>query len=181
MTDDEATVRSTLRGSFEASFEGCVRRALEVRHNPVVPNSHFARASSECVEIYRLGYFVATAMATQAVAHGIVKFAAERNGIAGNGKKTELVAALENGGFMSGNCSAALLRILGRHRNDISHMNPPMAKIDIEVIAKENLRDLALVEEELFGATFDKGKITLNNSQYWDLKEGSVEVFLRCG
>jgi hypothetical protein len=94
MTDDEATVRATLRGNFEASFEDCVKRALEVRHNPIIPHSHFARASSECVEIYRLGYFVATAMATQAVAQGIVKFVAERNELGSNKDKTVLVTSL---------------------------------------------------------------------------------------
>lgn len=37
-------------------------------------------------------------------------------------------------------------------------MNPPVGKIDIEETAKENLSDLALVEQELFAATFDSGK-----------------------
>ncbi len=35
MTYEEATVRAVLRGNFEATFEDCVRRALEVHHNPL--------------------------------------------------------------------------------------------------------------------------------------------------
>lgn len=181
MTDDEATIRATLRGNFEASFEDSVKRALEVRHNPIIPRSHFARASSECVEIYRLGYFVATAMATQAVAQGIVKFVAERNELGSNKDKTVLITSLENDGFISRECGDALRRILRRHRNDISHMNPPVGKIDIEEIAKENLSDLALVEQELFAATFDSGKIVPKYRQYWDVEGQSIEVFLRFG
>lgn len=181
MNHEEATVRATLRDNFEAGFEDCVKRAMDVRHNPVIPHSHFARASSECVEIYRLGYFVATAMATQAVAQGIVKFVAERNKLGSNGNKIVLATSLENDGFISRDCGEALRRILQRHRNDISHMNPPVGKINIEEIAKENLRDLAVVEQELFAATFDNGKIIPKYSQYWDVEGQSIEVFLRFG
>lgn len=64
-------------------------------------------------------------MATQVVAQGIVKFAAERNGLAANGLRIELVASLENGSFISINCAPALRQILGRYRNNIAHMNLP--------------------------------------------------------
>jgi hypothetical protein len=60
-------------------------------------------------------------------------------------------------------------------------MNPPVGKIDIEEIAKENLSDLALVEQELFAATFDSGKIIPKYRQYWDVEGQSIEVFLRFG
>lgn len=68
-----------LRQRDEFSREQRVRRYLEVKRQGIIPNHYFAPASTECIELYRDGHFIATVMATQAVNEGILKLVAERN------------------------------------------------------------------------------------------------------
>jgi hypothetical protein len=42
-----------------------------VAHQGIVPNHHFAAASSECIDLYRDGYALSAVMVSQAVAEGI--------------------------------------------------------------------------------------------------------------
>jgi len=74
-------ISDDLRASYEATIEQRVDRYLEVSHQPITPNPHFADASAECIRLYTDGYFLSTVMVTQAVAEGIRRFVVERNGI----------------------------------------------------------------------------------------------------
>ena len=59
----------------------------------IIGDHHFAKASSECIGLYRDGYLFSAVMVSQAVAEGIWRFVLERNQIqpkklkVGGGKK----------------------------------------------------------------------------------------------
>ena len=65
----------------ELTCEVRVDRYLEVDRQRIIGSYHFAQASTECIDLYRDGHFIATVMTTQAVNEGIIKFVAERNNI----------------------------------------------------------------------------------------------------
>ena len=58
-----------------------VDRLLEIDKQGIIGDHHFARASSECIDLYSNGHFIATVMVTQSVNEGIIKFVADRNQI----------------------------------------------------------------------------------------------------
>jgi hypothetical protein len=183
MTDQAAaTVRGFLRSRFDATLEERVARALEVRHQPIVPFHHFTPASTEVVYLYRDGYFLSTAMATQSLNEGIIRFIAQRNGLNQNSNPCDLVGALLGGGLISDSCAGAMRRILHSFRNDFHHLNPSLLQVPIAAIAKRNLEDIAAIEGEIFAHTYDEGRIVPSHPKYWDTKpDGTVEVMLRSG
>ena len=61
--------------------EDRVNPYLEIDRQWIIGDHYFARASKECIHLYRDGHFIATVMTTQAVNEGILKFVAERNNI----------------------------------------------------------------------------------------------------
>ena len=58
-----------------------VERNLEVDRQRIIRSDYFANASTECIDLYTYGFFIATVMTTQAVNEGIIKFVAGRNNI----------------------------------------------------------------------------------------------------
>jgi hypothetical protein len=71
-------------------------------------------------------------------------------------------------------------RIWDSFRNDVHHMNAAVASLDFVQLAKSNLKDLALVEKEIFGVTYRDGAVVPDHPQYWDLLPGgTVPCFLR--
>ena len=61
-------------------------------------------------------------------------------------------------------------------------MNPPVAEINFPELAKENIRNLAVVEQEVWAANFNDGKIIPIQPKYWDINpDGTVPVYLRGG
>lgn len=187
-------VKQALVSSFEQGVDDRVERYLEINHNRIIGNAYFAKASSECIESYRDGYFIGAVMMSQAVNEGIIKFLAEKNKI--NCYSSGLIARLlckRTMGLMqiikelcakniiSDSCSQALVRIYKSFRNDVHHMNPKVGTLDFQVLAKKNLVDLAIIENEIWGADKVDGKLSLHKSQYWDLNaDGTVFAFLRC-
>ena len=156
----------------------------------VTPMHHFAKALSECNDLYRDGYLIGAVMMSQAVAEGICRFVLERNPIqpkklkVGGGKKKNrptIAAVLAGRKIISTECADAFFRIL-RSRNDVHHMNPKISTVNFPEVAKQNMDDLAAIERELFAVTSgeDAGKIVLVQPRYWDLREdGTTSVFLR--
>ena len=59
-------------------------------------------------------------------------------------------------------------------------MNPKVASVPFHALAKRNLKDLAIVEKELFGVDLKNGKLIPHQPRYWDISsDGTVPVFLR--
>jgi hypothetical protein len=181
-TSDEATVREHLKSRFEATFEERVQRALDMRPQVIVPDHHFTWASTECVYLYRDGYFMATAMATQALNEGLIRFVAERSGIAPNQELNTLVDALLAQKMISNACADAMRQILRSFRNDFHHLNPSISKVPVQEIAKRNIEDIAVLEKEIFDHTFHEGKLIPKQPKYWDVNaNGTTLASIRFG
>lgn len=187
-------VKQAFVSSFEQSVDDRVDRYFEINHNRIIGNAYFAKASSECIELYRDAYFVGAVMMSQAVNEGIIKFLAEKNKINcyPSGliarllcKRTtglmQIIEELRAKNIVSDSCSQALKRIYKSFRNDIHHMNPKVGTLNFRALAKKNLVDLAIIENEIWGTDIVDGKLSLHKPQYWDLNtDGTVSAFLRC-
>ena len=142
-----------LQESDEQTREDRADRYLEVNQQGFIPNHYFAPASAECLFLYRDGHFIATVMTTQAVNEGILKFVAERNSIDyENIRREDLLATLLSEGIFSKDCFEASKQIWDSFRNDVHHMNLPVATIDFQDLAKKNIHNLAVIEREIWGA-----------------------------
>lgn len=174
----KAELRDSLKESFESSIDSRIARYIEIDHQQIIGNHYFAQASTECIDLYRDGYFISTVMVVQAVNEGIIKLIAERNDK--NGSHSELITIFEQAGIISQDCAEASKKIWGSFRNDIHHMNPKVASLSFPTIAKENILRLATIETEIFGVKINEGKLIPNQPKYWDTKgDGTVEVYLR--
>lgn len=182
MDSEENTVRHYLKSRFETTFEECVQRALEVRPQSIVPHHHFTLASTECIYLYRDGYFMATAMATQALNEGLIRFIAERNSMSPNQEPGVLVDLFVAKTIVSTSCADAMRRILRSFRNDFHHLNPSISKVPVQAIAKRNIEDIASIEKEIFEHSYQDGKISPKQEKYWDVTpQGTILVNLRPG
>ena len=164
----------------------------EVPHQGIIGDHYFAKASSECIGLYRDGHLLSAVMVSQAVAEGIWRFVLERNQIqpkklkVGGGKKKNrptIAAVLVGRKIISTECADAFVRIWRSFRNDVHHMNPKISTVNFPEVAKQNMDDLAAIERELFAVTFSAdapGKLVLVQPRYWDLQaDGTTPGFLR--
>ena len=182
MSADGLTIRHYLKSRFESTLEERVQRAIEVRSQAVIPHHHFTWASTECVDLYRDGYFMATAMATQALNEGLIRFIADRNGIPSNGDPYQLIVTFLSQSIVSAASADAMRRILRSFRNDFHHLNPSIAKVPVQDIARRNIEDIAAIEKEIFEHSYQDGKISPKHEKYWDVRaDGTMLVNLRFG
>jgi len=176
-----AQMRDDLRQIDEQTLDARVDRYMEIDHQGIIGSHYFAKASSECIKLYRDGHFIAAVMASQAVNEGILKFLAERNGI-NETEHSELMGKFKCQNLISAACATASEKIWRSFRNDVHHMNPKVASIPFQQLAKSNLQALAIVEREVFGVDIKDGKLVPKQPKYWDVqKDGTVPVFLRLG
>ncbi len=189
MTRTPSDLKSEMRAALEQTIEIRVERYLEVEHQGVIPNHHFAAASSECINLYRDGYLLSAVMVSQSVTEGIWKFVLERNQIqpkklkAGVGKKMKrpaVAAVLVKQKIISTECAEAFVRIWLSFRNDVHHMNPKVSTVPFRELARQNMVDLAAIEREIFSFTFSNGNLVPVQPRYWDLQaDGTTSAFLR--
>jgi hypothetical protein len=173
-------LKKGMRQVFDQTLDERVDRYLEVEHQGIIPNHHFAAASSECIDLYRDGYSLSAVMVSQAVAEGIWRFVLERNQIQADRDRAVLAAALVEGKILSGQCAEAFGRIWRSFRNDVHHMNPSVTCVPFRELARRNLLDLAAIEREIFAVSFGDGKLVPIQPRYWDLQAGgTTPVFLR--
>lgn len=167
----------------EQTREARTDRNLEVDRQRIIGSYHFSRASTECIDLYTHGFFIATVMTTQAVNEGIIKFVAARNSIDyENMNHTNLLEILKNKGVISQDCFEASEQIRGSYRNDVHHMNPKVDQIDFPKLAKKNIQNLAVIEREIWATNFKNGKVITIQPKYWDTNpDGTVTVNLRGG
>jgi len=190
MNTAETMKRMKVKESIEAQCKSFVEekidRYLEIEHQGIIGGHYFAPASSECIYLYRDGYFIGAVMMSHAINEGIIKFVAERNNIARNKPDgttqtlAETIDVLKEKGIISNTLADASMEIWRSYRADIHHMNPKVAKIDFQKVAQKNLKRLATIEKEIFGFKNNKGAIFPNQPKYWDIKsDGTATVFLR--
>lgn len=177
-------LKGIIQREREQSLDESVERYLSVDYQWVLGGHHFAHASTECLHLFRDGYFLSCVMISHAVNDGLVKFIAERNGISRNDKENnnQLIRRMHAGGIVSAELADAVERIQNSFRNDYHHMNPPVGECDHAEIAKTNIQLLALIEREIFGCDLgDHGTIVPLQRQYWDIgPDGVVPVYMRC-
>jgi hypothetical protein len=90
------------------------------------------------------------------------------------------MAALLSAHVVTLECANASEIIWGSYRNDIHHMNPGVATIQFQPLAKKNIQALAVIEREVFGGRFGTdGAFVADQPKYWDTQDGKVHVFLR--
>ena len=164
MNNDEILRRLQLKEDLKSeclgSIDAKIDRWLEIEHQKIIGGQHFASASSECIKLYRDGYFIGTVMMSHAINEGIIKFVAERNNIdrqkADNATKTivELIVELQGNSLISTHCKDASLAIWHSYRNDIHHMTPSVSNISFQQLAKLNIKRLAAIENELYIIAF---------------------------
>jgi len=190
MNTSETMKRIRVKESIEAQCKNFVEekidRYLEIEHQGIIGGHYFAPASSECIYLYRDGYFIGAVMMSHAINEGIIKFVAERNNIerhkSDGTTKTiaEVIDELKEKDIISNVCADASMGIWRSFRADIHHMNPTVATIDFQKLAKKNLKRLSTIEKEIFGFKNNKGTIVPNQPKYWDIKSnGTAPVFLR--
>lgn len=173
-------IKKDIKDSIEQTLDQKIDRYLEIDHQGIIGNHHFAAASSECINLYRDAYYISAVMVSQAVNEGIIKFVAERNGIKENKEHDKLMGEFVHKGIISSGCAESSRRIWGSFRNDVHHMNPKVASIPFQQLAKRNLQDLAIIEKEIFGTDFSNGELVPHNPKYWDVQnDGTVPAFLR--
>jgi hypothetical protein len=175
-------VRENIESECKGLIEEKISRYLEIEHQGIIGGHYFANASSECIYLYRDGYFIGAVMMSHSINEGIIKFVAERNKISRNKEdgstKTidELIRELKNKDIISEKCAAASTKIWGSFRADIHHMNPTVAKIPFQKLAQQNLKHLSTIEKEIFG----HDGFAPHQPKYWDINsEGKMAVFLR--
>jgi hypothetical protein len=110
-------VRESIESDCKASIEEKISRYLEIEHQGIIGGHYFANASSECILLYRDGYFIGAVMMSHAINEGIIKFVAERNRIERNKPdgttKTiaELIDEFRENGIVSNACADASMAI----------------------------------------------------------------------
>ena len=178
--------RQNLQSEFNGTVDQRVERYLEIEHQGIIGGHHFANASSECIYLYRDGYFIGAVMMSHAINEGIIKFVVERNKITrnkedGNTKTIEeLICELKDKKIISEKGATASTKIWGSFRADIHHMNPKVSEIPFQKLAQQNLKYLSTIEREIFGHDIKKGAIKPHQPKYWDISaDGKMAVFLR--
>ena len=190
MDNSEKIRRIQLKENIEAQCKGSIEekinRYLEIEHQGIIGGHYFAKASSECIYLYRDGYFIGAVMMSHAINEGIIKFIAERNQIdrhkEDGSTKTieELICEFKEKNIISENCAAASTKIWKSFRADIHHMNPTIAKIHFQKLAQQNLKHLSTLEREIFGHDIKNGAIAPHQPKYWNINaDGTATVFLR--
>jgi len=179
-------VKDAVVSDFNASVDQRVNRYMEIGHTWIIGNHYFSAASSECINVYRDGHFIASVMMSHSINEGIIVFVADRVGLNKNksdgGAKTieDLINELERDKTISKTCADAARGIYRSYRNDVHHMNPKVGSIDFPLLARENLKRLAMIEGEIFGADVIEGRLKPHHPIYWDLNaDGTVCAFLR--
>lgn len=178
----DAQVRRDLTSLFESKLDGMVARTLALNHQRIVPLHHFAAASSECIDCYRAGHFIACITLVQAVAEGIAKFVCGTVPLKAGKDQDQRVERLRTAHTITDACADAFLRISAAHRNDFHHMNPqvPTDPVEVERLTAAALADLAAIEGEIFGCDLVDGRLRPKQPRYWNLQaDGTVPAFLR--
>ncbi len=179
-------LKQNIESQFEGSIEEKINRYLEIEHQGIIGSHYFSKASSECIYLYRDGYFIGAVMMSHAISEGIIKFIAERNDIDRHREdgetKTieELINEFKENKIISGSCADAATGIWKSFRADIHHMNPTVAKIPFQKLAQQNLKYLSIIEKEIFGQNYNNGVLVPDQPKYWDIKpDGTTTAFLR--
>ena len=173
------TLKANLRQAFERELPLRIERISHLKYKRIIGGHYFAAASTECLELYRDGYMLGCIMCSQSLLEAMLKFVAKRNSMPHKKDVEELINDIRATRVLSDGAIDAA-KLAWRHRNDFHHLNAGVASIDLKDKARECVEATCAVEDDIFGATFDKGALVPNKRLYWDINaDGTVPVFLR--
>lgn len=179
-------LKEDLQSECLSTIDIRIDRWLEIQYQEIIADHHFASASSECIKLYRDGYFIGTVMMTHAINEGIIKFVAERNTISqqntdGKTKSIEqLIYELQEKKIVSEECSDASLSIWRSYRNDVHHMNPSVSSVPFQELAQLNIKRLSVIETEIFSCDYSSEGLAPHQPLYWDKNpDGTYKTWLR--
>lgn len=174
-------LQENLKQDCLASIDERVSRYLELDFGQVVPNTHFAPITIECILLYRDGYFFACIALCQAVAEALLRFMCERNDIRNKGFETNI----RNLSNLKDNIHPDWIKMLKRvwkNRNDYHHLNPnvPTQKDRLKEISKDKIVALLDVESKVFAFEWVDGTIKRIHPKYWlESDSGLLNSYLR--
>jgi len=168
-------LQDRLQQDFLASIDDRISRYLELDFGQVVPNTHFAPITIECILLYRDGYFFACIALCQAVAEALLRFMCERNDIRNKGFETNI----RNLSKLKDNIHPDWIKMLKRvwkNRNDYHHLNPdvPTEEEKLKEIAKDKIVSLLDVESKVFAFEWVDGRIKRTYPEYWLENDGGL-------
>lgn len=180
MSDDNFTKRFThdsIKQEFEQTFDQRVERYLEVKPHGVIPNTHFARASSECSKLYRDAHFLGCISLLQSVTESLVRFVCSVNGFTPASNFERNVRTIVTNGIISTEQQEQILK-LWENRDDFHHLNPSVESEYLELmrLSKEKILILNEIEKFFFDFDINKGVLVPKKPQYWTT---GTQVFLR--
>lgn len=179
MSDLMKRIEQSLREDFEGNLADRVERASTLQYSKIIGGHHFARASWECLKLYRDGFWLGTIMGCQSVVEALIKFVAKRSKKRFKGKFEDIVREIKETEVISENAKEAALMVW-RHRDDFHHLNPAVNGIELKVKALECITGLCRLEDEIFGGRIEDGRLVPDQPKYYDIgPEGHAPVFLR--
>ena len=174
-----SNLETNLRQAFERDLPHRIERVHQLTYQKIIGGHYFAAASTQCLELYRDGYMLGCIMCSQSLLEAMLKFVAKRNGLPHKKDIEDLIKDIRARALLSEDAVAAA-EIAWRHRNDFHHLNPGVASIHLADKARECVEATCAVENDIFGATFDKGVLIASKPLYWDMgANGIAPVFLR--
>jgi hypothetical protein len=174
---EKKQLEDTLKQEFEITLQDRIERYLQVKPHGIIPNTPFARASSECSKAYRDGQFYGCISLTQSVAESLVKFLCKCNGWKPEKVFEKNIEKLEKRGIITTEQSKDLLSIW-ENRDDYHHLNDDVESDYLKLIslAESKLLLLNKIEKQVFDFSIDKGVLVPKNPKYWTTGN---QVFLR--
>jgi len=176
-----ATIYNGLRQKDTAEIDIRVDRYLRAEHPPIVPNSWFAPASSECILLFSYGFFYGCISQCQAVGEALIKFICKCNNFREKKNFEENVRTLKKRGFID-DTFEKLCHSLWEDRDDYHHINQNIEtdRQRLEQMALTKIRTLGELEKWVFQYSDTNGCITPKCPKYWPIqKDRKYQVFLR--
>lgn len=176
-----AAIYCSLRQRDNAEIDIRVNKYLRVEHHPIVPNSWFAPASSECISLFSDGYYYGCISQCQAVGEALIKFMCQCNQSHPESVFEKNVGLLKRRGFIDDKFENLCYR-LWKGRDDYHHMNKDIEinRQRLERMAFIKVKTLAKLEKWVFQYDGAYGCVTPKWPKYWpETKDGKYHVFLR--
>ena len=180
----EVRRQQELREDFESTLDQRVARSLQVQRHPMIANTHFASASSECMQLFRDGRFYGCIALAQAVAEALARFLCQRKRWRPAKNYEQNIRRLFEREFISDGLRQWFDQIWER-RDDYHHLNPGVMtdREELEKLALEKVNLLNEIEKEIFAFRIAKdGSAILEHPEYWDWDasgDGFIDVYLR--
>jgi hypothetical protein len=154
---------------------------MGTERQPIIPNHYFAHVSSECQLLFNGGYYYGCIALSQSVAEALARFMYEK----WTGKPSAETFGANINKLINEKVQPDISSLLkeiygGQQRQDFHHLNKtvPTEYEQLRNIASKKIELLNEVETQVFACEFGNG-LEPKYAQYWKIKDGLYEVYLR--